>query len=285
MAVFGNRRKFLHALGGSATALPSLLAAQTPPLRYIVPPPNDRFGHYVVALLERAAEVLGNGYQFTALNDRRMTQRRIELEVGTPTGTVDLMWGMSSTLRQRELRRLNVKLDQGLIGWRLLVVRRDDLARWPRNLDPAELRRRHAGQGLHWPDVDILRGNGWQVDTATDTALLYEMLLRKRIDYFPRSAMEVLDELAGLGNPDVVIAPHLALRYETGNYIFTGPHRAQVAADLEAALGRLQDSGELRKRFNALFDAQIRPLNLASRRVIELRNPLDEAPPAPLRPR
>lgn len=214
-----------------------------------------------------------------------MTQRRLELEVGNPAGTVDLMWGMSSTARQRELRRLNVKLDQGLIGWRLLVVRRDDLARWPRELDPAELRRRHAGQGLHWPDVDILRGNGFQVDTAADTALLYEMLLRKRIDYFPRSAMEVVDELAGLDNQDVAIVPHLALRYETGNYIFIGPHQARAAADLEAALAHLQDSGELRKRFNALFDAQIRPLNLGARRVIELRNPLDEAPPAPLRPR
>lgn len=274
MSALGNRRNLLMALAGAAApwALPA--QAPRPPLRFIVPGPNDRFGRFVVALLARAAEQLDKGYRFQALNDRRMTQRRIELEVGSTAGTVDLMWGMTSAARQQELRRINVRLDQGLIGWRVLVVRRDDLARWPRDLDPATLRARRAGQGLHWPDVAILRDNGYRVDTAVDTPTVYEMLRRGRIDHFPRSAMEVIDELTELGAPDLVIAPELALRYDTGNYIFTGLHRAEVALDLEAALGRLQDSGELHKRFAAAFDAQLRPLNLGSRRVIELRNPL-----------
>lgn len=276
MTAFGNRRTFVQTLAGAAW--PCVAGAQAPaprpPLRYIVPAANDRFGHFVVALLDRAAELLGKGYRFSPLNDRRMTQRRIELEVGSAQGTVDLMWGMTSVARQRELRRLNVRLDQGLIGWRVLVVRRDDLARWPRELDEATLRTRRAGQGLHWPDVAILRDNGYRVDTAVDTATLYEMLRRGRIDHFPRSVMEVMDELAGLDAPDLAIVPDLALRYETGNYIFTGPQKAEVAADLEVALGRLQDSGELRKRFAAAFDAQLRPLNLGERRVIELRNTL-----------
>jgi len=112
------------------------------------------------------------------------------------------------------------------------------------------------------------------VDTGVDTPSLYEMLVRGRIDYFPRSAMEVMDELGGLRPEGVSIAPELALRYDTGNYIFTGTHRAQAAADLEAALSRLESSGELRKRFGAAFDAQIRPLNLGARRIIELRNTL-----------
>lgn len=244
------------------------------PLRFIVPQPHDRFGHYVVALLGRAAEVAGKGYRFQALNDRRMTQRRIELEVGSAAGTVDLMWGMSSEARRRELRRIDVKLDAGFIGWRVLVVRSDDLARWPRNLDAAQLRRRSAGQGLHWPDVEILRANGFRVDTAADIATLYEMLLRGRIDCFPRSVMEVVDELAGLKPPGVAIVPGLALRYDTGNYVFTGPHQARVADDLQAALGQLQRSGELHRRFTTAFDAQIRPLKLDGRRVVDLINPL-----------
>lgn len=275
MASPGNRRTFLHALAGAAAAMPGLALGQAlpRPLRFIVPQPHDRFGRYVVALLDRAAEVSGKGYQFKALNDRRMTQRRIELEVGSAAGSVDLMWGMSSEARRRELRRIDVKLDEGFIGWRVLVVRSDDLARWRRNLDPAELRRRSAGQGLHWPDVEILRANGFRVDTAADTATLYEMLQRGRIDCFPRSVMEVVDELAGLRPEGVAIAPELALRYDTGNYIFTGLHQARVADDLQAALGRLQASGELHRRFAAAFDAQIRPLRLGTRHVIDLHAP------------
>ncbi|MFG6467500.1 hypothetical protein ACG01O_12825 [Roseateles sp. BYS87W] len=269
----GTRRQILQAWLAGAAAWAQPVGAQPAALRYIVPTPHDRFGHYVVALLARVAELTAQPYTFRALGDRRMTQRRLELEVGSPQGTVDLMWGMTSDARRRELRRLDVKLDQGLIGWRVLVVRRDDLARWPRQLPVAELQRRRAGQGLHWPDVDILRNNGYLVDTAADTATLYDMLRHGRLDYFPRSVMEVLDELAGLDTRDVAIVPDLALRYDTGNYIFIGPHQAAVAADLETALSRLQAQGELRKRFNAAFDAELRTLRLAQRRVIDLQAP------------
>ena len=98
---------------GSASAV-GAAGATGRPLRYIVPAPHDRFGHYVLALLQRAAELTAQPYRFQALAERRITQRRLELEVGSPRGTVDLMWGMSSAARRRELRRLDVKLDQGL---------------------------------------------------------------------------------------------------------------------------------------------------------------------------
>lgn len=274
MLVSRNRRDALLRLSGLAAAMAG--AAQAQPraetLRFIPPPAHDRFGRYVVALLERAAEEAGGGLRLQAVPASRMTQRRIELEVANPAGGVDLMWGTSSAARQRELRRINVRLDQGLIGWRVLVVRADDLARWPADLDLAELRARRAGQGLHWPDVAILRDNGFRVDTAADTPTLYEMLQRGHIDHFPRSAMEVLDELATLAPRGVAIVPELALRYEAGNYVFIGGHHPEAARELEAALLRLEARGELRRRFNAAFDAQLRELRLPGRRVIELRN-------------
>lgn len=272
-----DRRTFLTRVTGVMASLPGLALAAPlrPPLRFIAPQANDRFGHYVVALLDRAAELLDKGYRFEALTGVRMTQRRIELEVASGKGAVDLMWGMSSEARRRELRRFEVMLDQGLIGWRVLVVRRSDLARWPRDLPVAQLRTRRAGQGLHWPDVALLRDNGYQVDTGVDMPTVYEMLRRGRIDYFPRSAMEVQDELAGLDDREFAIVPELALRYDTGNYIFSSRKKLEVADDFESALQHLQQSGELRQRFAAVFDAQLKPLELASRQVIQLRNTLE----------
>lgn len=260
------------ATGSAATAPP---AAARRTLRLISPPAHDRFGVFVQALLQRAAVEMGPGYRFQGVPGRRMTQGRVELEVASPSGSIDLMWGMSSAARQRLLRRVNVRLDQGLIGWRVLVVRADDLARWPADLNSTELRARRAGQGLHWPDVAILRDNSFRVETAADTATLYEMLLRGHIDHFPRSALEVLDELATLAPKGVAIVPDLALHYEAGNYVFMGPHRAEAAAELEAALLRLDANGELKRRFAAAFDAQLRTLRLPARRLIELHNSLD----------
>lgn len=270
-----SRREFLPLLLGLGASLSSGAQARSEVLRLIAPPGHDRFGRYLMGLLQRAAEEARPGLRFEPVAAPRMTQRRVELEVANPAGSVDLMWGMSSALRRRALRRVNVRLDQGLLGWRVLVVRADDLARWPADLGVATLRARRAGQGLHWPDVAILRDNGYLVETAADMPTLYEMLQRGHIDCFPRSAMEVTDELATLKPRGVAIVPDLVLRYDTGNYVFVGAHREPAAAALESALQRLEARGELKRRFNAAFDAQLRELQLERRRIIELRNTLD----------
>ncbi|MDP1340920.1 hypothetical protein, partial [Klebsiella variicola] len=76
---------------------------------------------------------------------------------------------------QREtsgLLTVRIPIDRGLMGWRLLLVRRSELAQWDqvRHLD--DLRRRIAGQGHDWPDTAILRANGLQVGTSS----VYEAL-------------------------------------------------------------------------------------------------------------
>ncbi|RTL37767.1 MAG: hypothetical protein EKK53_20325 [Burkholderiales bacterium] len=275
MRLPGTRRDLLPLLLSLAVPGPGDAQVRGEVLRLIAPLAHDRFGLYLLALLRRAAEEANPGLRFQAVAAARMTQRRVELEVASPTGSLDLMWGMSSSQRQRELRRVNVRLDQGLLGWRVLVVRADDLARWPADLDVAVVQRRRAGQGLHWPDVAILRDNGYLVQTAADMPTLYEMLQRRHIDYFPRSAMEVTDELANLAPRGVTIVPDLALRYDAGNYVFLGAHREPAAAALESALQLLAARGELKRRFEAAFEPQLRELHLERRRLIELRNTLD----------
>lgn len=270
-----NRRDLLMLLAGLSVRPVARAQEAVEVLRLIAPLAHDRFGRYLMALLHRATEDTRPGLRFESVAAPRMTQRRLELEVASPTGSVDLMWGMSSALRRRELRRLDVRLDEGLLGWRVLVVRADDLARWPPDLAVSTLQARRAGQGLHWPDVAILRDNGYVVQTAADMPTLYEMLQRGHIDYFPRSAMEVTDELARLAPRGVAIVPDLALRYEAGSYVFMGAHRAPAAASLEAALRRLESRGELKRRFDAAFEPQLRELRLDRRRLIELRNTLD----------
>lgn len=277
MLRFGNRRDVLQLLMAGAAAVP--LAGQAgqggETLRLIAPPPHDRFGGYLLDVLRRAADEAGTGLRIETVTAVRMTQGRAELEAASATGRVDLMWGMSSAQRRRTLRRLEVRLDQGLIGWRVLVVRADDLARWPADLDVAALRRRRAGQGLHWPDVAILRDNGYRVETGADATTLYEMLQRGHIDYFPRSAMEVLDELRNVAPQGVAIVPDVALRYDAGNYVFIGTHHPEAARALESALQRMEARGELKRRFASAFEPLLRELRLDRRRVIELRNTLD----------
>lgn len=264
------RRCCLAGLGG--LALGAGAQPPEPPLRYIAPGADDRFGRYVQTLLGRAQAETGLAFQ--AMAPAQLTQRRLELEVGRPGGWVDLMWGLSNAQRRQELRRLEPRLDEGLTGCRLLVVRRSDLARWPASLPVSALKTRQAGQGLHWPDVDILRDNGFAVQTATGPASLYEMLQRGHIDYFPRSALEVQDELAAPGGREAAIVPGLMLTYPAGNHLFAGRHPRASVDRLQSLLHQWADSGELRRRFAAAFDPVLRPLALDARRSIALVNRL-----------
>lgn len=244
-------------------------------LRHMQPTAGDRFGRYVVRLLSEALQRARLGYTLQPLPAQRLIQGRLELELAQPEGRADLMWAMASRQRETQVTAVRVPLDRGLIGWRVLVVRRDELSRWPRTLSREQLQLRIAGQGLHWPDVDILRSNGLRVETGLDAQTLYAMLRKGRIDYFPRSVLEVTDELTQLAASDLTLVPGLLLRYPAVSYVYLGTGAEALAGPLTEALRALAAEGRQRALFDECFGAQLAALQLPQRRVISLGNPLN----------
>ncbi len=256
-------------LGGAGSARAARL------LRHMPPTAGDRFGRYVVRLLAEAIQRSHLDCRLQPLPAQRIIQGRLELELAQPEGQADLMWAMASRQRETQVTAVRVPLDRGLIGWRVLVVRRGELSRWPRTLSLEQLQPRRAGQGLHWPDVDILRSNGLRVETGLDAQTLYAMLHKGRIDYFPRSVLEVTDELAQHTASDLAIVPGLLLRYPAVSYVYLGTGAAALARPLTDALRALAAEGRLRALFDEFFGAQLAALQLPQRRVIPLGNPLN----------
>ena len=86
---------------------------------------------------------------------------------------------MTSDVRERELLPLRFPLDRGLMGWRLLLVRRSEQQRFAgiRSLDG--LASMTAGQMHDWPDTQILRANGLKVGTGSSYSSLFAMLARR----------------------------------------------------------------------------------------------------------
>lgn len=225
-------------------------------------------------------EVLGLAIARSGRHDRideaaaSMVQSRVMRDMTDAGGQVDVMWAMTDVERERRLLPVRIPLDLGLIGYRLCLVRRADAERWSALRELAELRAAVAGQGHDWPDVEILRANGLKVSTSSRFEALFDMLRLGRIDYFPRSVIEIDEELDSPLAHDLVIEPHLLLRYPAAAYLFVRPSRPQLAEDLRRGLEAAVADGSFRRLFQQHFGALITRHRLGARHPLLLHNPL-----------
>ena len=236
--------------------------------------PQDSLHQFHLAVLRLALDRSGNHYRLQMV-PKPVGQGRAIRELAGGGSDLDLLWSMTSEEREQLLLPVRIPIDRGLMGWRLLLIRRGDAERFAgiRSLDT--LKDLTAGQLHDWPDTAILRANGMTVGTTSVYGSLFTMLSRGRLDYFPRSVLEIQEEMQQFGSAhELMIAPGLMLRYPTANYFFVNRQNQQLAADLQRGVDRLVDDGTLHSLFMSHFRARLKPLRLAERRELVLRNPL-----------
>lgn len=267
-----NRRQCLAASAALGVSMRS--RAQAPVLRYLEVQPSDDFGRYVVELMGLALQRSGLPHQLQAMPAFQISQGRVELELGNERSRLDMVWSMTSRTREQAILPLRVPLDRGLLGWRVALIRHEDQPRWLKPPTLAQLALRRAGQGQHWPDAEILRANGLEVATALGARQLLDMLHKRRIDYFPRSVLEVQGELKTNGALQLAVAPGFVLRYPAASYAFLSPRLKDLAAPLTGALESLVHDGSLDRVFRRHFQARLAQLELPKREVLTLKNPL-----------
>ena len=124
---------------------------------------------------------------------------------------VDVVNCMSTEEREQLLRPIRIPIDKGLIGLRLVLIEKSQAERFARLDLDAGLQAMRAGQGSDWPDTAILRANGFSVFATPNYAGLYAMLTMHRIDYFPRSILEIWDEAERHRSDGIVIESSLLL--------------------------------------------------------------------------
>jgi len=193
---------------------------------------------------------------------------------------VDVVLSTATDARDRTLHRIPVAIDRGMIGWRVLLVRRGDAPRLAQARELAALARWRTAQGHDWPDLQILRAAGLEVQAASNYESMFEMLARGRIDYLPRSVLEVTGELQRRPARDLAVAPGLMLRYPAGLFFFVRRGNRALAHALEDGLRRAIADGCLPRLFEATYAQELRALALPSRSILALPNPTWSGDPA-----
>ena len=233
---------------------------------------GDRRDDYPVQLLALALAKAGRHDELQPHAPFMLQARSIsELQQGRG---LDVIWTMTSAERETQLLPVRIPIDRGLLGWRLLMVRKDALPRLAQVRRLVDLQALRGGQGADWPDTTILRAAGLNVDESARYGDLFRKLAAGRIDYFPRGLPEIWGELEAAGNESLATEPHLALHYPTAMYFFVNKRDTALAADLARGLEKALHDGSFDALFQHHFGALIKRSGLAERQVLELRNPL-----------
>ena len=228
-------------------------------------------GVYAFELLHLLCEKSGRPYILKEIPLRTIPWERIVLYVQNEE--IDVMLQHTNLDLEEALKPVRYPVYRGLVGWRIFFIRAADVNRMSNIQSLADMKRLKAGQGYTWPDTEVLKSNGFHVRSALDYQSLFKMLDSGRIDYFPRSVVEIKDEVTKFPSEKFVVEKSIVLRYPTAAYFFVAD-KNQALADL-IALGfeNALEDGSFQALFMRYFGNNIRWANLQKRKIFSLSNP------------
>jgi hypothetical protein len=188
-----------------------------------------------------------------------------------------VLWVGTNPDRERLLRPIRIPLDRGLLGVRLLMVRPETTDYLKALPSAAFLRSLILGQGIGWPDVQILEQAGFTVvETAYD--MLFPLLDRGRVAALPRASFEILPEIEAqrrLGR-NFVVDERFAITYRFCSFFFTNIADETLAAAIERGLVLAYQDGSFLAYFNSHPYTRdiVRALQLDKREILAIDNPL-----------
>ena len=124
-----------------------------------------------------------------------MNQGRALKQLTTEEG-IDILWTMTSKAREEALIPIRTPIYKGLIGWHVFLINTSTTPDLAKPIPLEKAKELTIIQGHDWPDRTILQHNQFNVLTGSHYVGLFKMLQYQRADLFPRSVIEVRDELA-----------------------------------------------------------------------------------------
>ncbi|MBW8189604.1 hypothetical protein K0504_01035 [Neiella marina] len=170
---------------------------------------------------------------------------------------------------------IDVPIANGLLGQRILIVKKERLAEFSAITELADLQRLRIGIPATWVDAGLFRSNGCAVVERGCFDELFERLSRDEFDYVALGANEILDVYQSMVKPadQLVIEPNLMLYYPFPLIFYVASEQLHLAEKIHSGLKTLQGNGRLDACFNDFYGHAVAQLNLQHRRVIRLQNP------------
>ena len=232
---------------------------------------SDRRSDYPLKLLALALDQTGVNYRLIA-SDRIMPQSKA-LKRLMDNREVNVVWSMTDEQREEQLLPIRIPIYKGLIGWRIFIIRKDMDSRFKYIQTLDHLLKLNPIQGSDWPDTKILQANGFDVMTASDHNVLFKMLGNAQGDFFPRSVVEIWEEMK-TDNPanDFEVESKLGVRYPAAMYYFVNKNSVPLANLIRIGLEKSIQNGKFDELFLEEHQAYLDKSELDKRTFYQLQN-------------
>ncbi len=197
------------------------------------------------------------------------------LEAQIQANRIDVGWFNTTNSRETAMLPVRIPLHQGLGGYRILLIRKSDEAKFSGVRDVAGLKQLRAGRVDDELTKAIFQLNKLPTDYSGAHEQLFDMLSHGRVDYLPRSIYKAEIDAKKIQNLPLSIAPGILIHYKSADYFFVNKERKDLADRLRQGLLRgIADGTRDKLRESVLnWSAVLRKLRVQERRVIELDSP------------
>lgn len=244
--------------------------------------PDDASHDYFINLLRLALIVTSEEYGNAIIRTVPHPGQERVIKLLAMGAFYDVAWTGTSIARDTQLHKVPYPLFRGGLGWRGMVIRRDNQQRFSSIQSIKDLKGTIACQGSHWPDADILEHNGITVYRVGHFDAMLQMIVLKRCDFLPLSIFEGEAELALVQQsfPELMFSQELILRYPLTMHFFVNLEKAQLAKRINQGLEKLHASGELSRYMQTHpLTKNAFPLSkFGNAQVLELINPESQEP-------
>ena len=187
---------------------------------------------------------------------------------------IDVLWTTTNAERDKQALAIKIPLLKGMFGYRALLIRQQDQAKFSAIASLNDLAKLTAIQGQDWPEVEILRKAGLNVETMEWNPKLYRLVSEGKADYYPRSIVDIYDEIANAEAENLAIEQNILLRYHNEAYFFVAKNNTKLANRLEYGLRKSIEDGSFEQYFTQYGNnATALKLLDGSRRVFNLDPP------------
>lgn len=226
--------------------------------------------HYVVSLLELAARKSGRKINLQKVPISTVTANRNIRKL--EAGSYDISWIHTDGERETALLPVRIPLFKGLIGWRIMFIRKENADIFSEVENLTQLKQLTAGLGHDWPDAQIFKYNDLKFTTSSSRDSLVHMLIGKRIDYFPRGVVEIWDEYKQINHPDIAVDTHIALVYPSAYYFFFRKGDIHLASLIETGLNNAIADGSFDQLFYQHYGDDIESSQIENRKIFYIQN-------------
>lgn len=177
-------------------------------------------------------------------------------------------------------------LMKGLLGYRILIIRAADKEKFAAIKSAQQLQQLRMGIPSTWADAELFRHNGYKVEEKGSFDDLFTRLENNEFDYVTFGANEVtgvFNERAAKSGK-LMVDSSLLVFYPFPLVFYVNPENKSLAGRVTHGLQVISSNGELDKIFNRYFAADLKTVDLPSRTMITLKNPILPAEMADFKP-